>query len=59
MVSSIKNDNISIDGTLTSPGQSIPGSIDNEEVFHIPQNSKTEVSPSNDLVPQDRHSLEG
>ena len=49
-----------IEGTLTgiiTPGQSGPGSNSNERVLHIPQNSKTEASPSNGLMSYPEHSL--
>ena len=42
-----------IDRTLsgvTNPGQSGTGSNDNEEVFHIPQISMAEASPSAGLM---------
>ena len=41
-----------IDSTLSgasTPGQSGPGSNDNEGVLHIPQNSRTGASPSDGL----------
>ena len=51
MVSSIVNNNSiwTIDGTLTgstTPSESEPGSNSNEEVFLIPENSKTTASSS-------------
>ena len=43
----------------TTPGQSGPGSNDNERVLHILQSSSiTEVSPSNCFVSYPGHSLE-
>ena len=53
---------LSIDETLTdtiTPGQSKPGVNDNESVLHIPQISKTGVSPSDGLVSYPDHSLDG
>ena len=48
-----------LSGTIT-PGQSGPGSDDNEGVLHIPQiSSITGTSPSHCLVLYPRHSLEG
>ena len=41
-----------IDKTLsdtTSPGESGPGNNGNEGVLHIPQSSKTEASPSDEV----------
>ena len=49
-----------IDWTLTgtiSPGLSVPGSMCNEGVCHIPQNSRTGTSPINGLVSCLRHLL--
>ena len=40
----------------TTPGQSWPGSNDNEGVLHIPQNSKARASPSDGLMSCPGHS---
>ena len=42
--------------TITT--QSEPTSDGNERIFRIPQNSKTEASPDESLVPYPEHSLE-
>ena len=59
MVLSIVNSYVwSIDGILTSTttlSQSESGSNDNEGVLHIPQSSKIEASPSDDLVSYPGH----
>ena len=44
-------------GTATL-GQSKPGSNGNEEILHIPKNSRTEASPSDGLASYPGHSLE-
>ena len=51
-----------IDWTLTgttTPRQSGPESNDNEGVLHIPQSSRTEVSPSDSFVSYPGHSWWG
>ena len=60
MVSIIVNNLIFLDGTLTGTitlGEDGPGSDGNEGVLHILQNSRTEASPSDGLVPYPGHLL--